>query len=129
MPATPSSARPPSTASGDDQGAPRDLPAEQPIHAESGERGDRQRDQEERHAGGADLLHHRHHFVPQIVERRVAAERHQQEQERDGAERLHQPPPAPVADPERREHHDDRAEILGVQLEEVAAPVAVEHRR
>ena len=37
------------------------------------------------------------------------------------------PPAAAIADAEHGEHHDDGAEVLGVELEEVAAPVVLQH--
>ena len=119
---------PPSTPSGTASDRSESSPSEQPIGAERGEHRDRQRHQKERHARGAHLLHHRHQLVPQPVERRVPAERDEQKQHRDRAERAGRVRRrAPVATPSGGEHHHDGAEILGVQLEEVAAPVVLQH--
>ena len=128
-PAAPSSARPPSTASGRTRARRVTSPRSSRSVPNAGERRPPAARPGRTPCPGA-----RTFFIIGItsyhsaVERRVAAERHQQEQHRDGAERpgrsrRRRRSPSPRA----ASTHDDGAEILGVQLEEVAAPVAVEH--
>ena len=128
-PATPSSASPASTPKRNEECARREVPPDEAVGAEAGEHRHRKRHEEERHAGRANLVHHRHGFVPEPVERRVAAER-------TNRKRIAMPPSAFTSRPARAvghaedgEDHGNGAEVLGVQLEEVAAPVVLEHRR
>ena len=57
----------------------------------------------------------------------MPAERDEQKEQRDPAQGADQVPALPAPDAERCEHDHDDAEILGVELEEIASPVVLQH--